>query len=531
MARSLRSMRRSHLPRSAMAVAACLFVAACTSSPSASTTTVGGGPAGSTDGSSSPGATSSGATSSGATSSGATSSGANGSIAWKNAAAAGVQTGHLLVPIDYKDPAKGTFDLYLARHLANPKHRIGSLLINPGGPGFGGTEFAILATGQFDPALIDRFDIVAWDPRGTGKSTPPIDCIDDYDHFFTGTDITPDTPQERRQLIDLAKEFAADCVSKSGAIMPFVGTNNSARDIDSIRRALGEPKISYLGFSYGSELGAVWATMFPHTVRAAALDGAADPNADPTQYGIEQNAGFEQAISTFLAGCSANQQCAFHNDGKAEQAFDALMASIDDHPIRTVNGRPPLTRAMALTGVADAIYFTFRWPTLESALAAAQKGDGSGLLALFDEYYRRGADGKNDNSLEAFQVISCVDRVERPTVAADDATAPAFNKAAPRFSPSTVGSYTCTFFPPSEDPMAKVTGKGAGPILVMGTTGDPATPLASTRKMAAALAKGHLVVVKAEGHTGYHANACSGSVVDDYLIDPVGKVPPAGTTC
>ncbi len=442
-----------------------------------------------------------------------------------------VQTSHLEVPVDYEDPSKGTFDLYLARHLAKPDQRIGSLLVNPGGPGFGGTDFAIYADQIYSSTLLDHFDIVGFDPRGTGLSEPAIDCIDDYDRFYTGVDITPDTPAERQKPIDLAKEFADDCASKNADILPYVGTNNSARDMNAIREALGEETISYFGFSYGSELGATWATLFPDTVRAAVLDGAADPNAGQLDAGLQQSLGFERSLQTFLDQCSADTSCAFHSDGDAGAAFDALMKSIDDTPIPTVAGRPDLDRAMALTGVAQAMYTPDRWPDLAQALADAADGDGNGLLALFDGYFERGEDGTWPNYLEAFQVISCEDDPERPTVAQDDANAPKYQKVAPRMAPATIGSYFCTFFPPAADPRVTVTGKGAGPILVMGTTGDPATPIEATRNMAAALEDGRLVVVTAEGHTGYAPGTCSGDVVDAYLVDPVGKAPDDGYEC
>ena len=170
-------------------------------------------------------------------------------------------------------PTAPPFELYLARHrAAKPDERIGSLLVNPGGPGFGGSEFAIFAElVPYDEELLDHFDIIGWDPRGTGQSEPFIDCIDDYDRFFAEPDITPDTAQEKQEAVDLAEEFADDCVANNADIVEHVGTNNSARDIDVIRRALGEETISFFGFSYGSELGATWATLFPDTVRAAVL--------------------------------------------------------------------------------------------------------------------------------------------------------------------------------------------------------------------------------------------------------------------
>ena len=442
----------------------------------------------------------------------------------------GVEVGHLEVPIDYDDPSLGTIDLYVARHLADPAQRIGSLLVNPGGPGFGGSDFAIYADQVYSQVLLDHFDIVGWDPRGTGLSDPPIDCVDDYDLYFANTDITPDDDAERQRLIDVAQDFTANCVDKN-EILPYVGTNNSARDMNAIREALGEDTISYFGFSYGSELGATWATLFPETVRAAVLDGAADPNADFVESGVQQATGFEASIATFLAKCSANPGCAFYNDGDAESAFDQLMLDIDENPIPTVDGRPALSRGMALTGVADAMYSEQLWPQLEDALAAAQNGDGSGLLALYDDYYVRQPDGTYDNSLEAFQVIFCQDDPARLTVEEDNSTAQDYNLAAPRFAPGTTGSYFCTFFPEARDPRVAITGIGAGPILVMGTTGDPATPLQSTENMANALEDGRFVIVTADQHTGYGVNQCAYDVIDNYLIDPVANAPVDGFTC
>jgi pimeloyl-ACP methyl ester carboxylesterase len=441
-----------------------------------------------------------------------------------------VETGSLTVPIDYADPSKGTFDLYVARRQANkPDERIGSLLVNPGGPGFGGSDFAVYADQIYSETLLDHFDIVGWDPRGTGLTTPAIDCIDDYDRYYAATDITPDDDAERQQIIDLAQEYQTLCADNNADIIQSIGTNNSARDMDAIRAALGEATISYFGFSYGSELGATWVTLFPDTVRAAVLDGAADPDADFITSGLQQTAGFENSINTFLAQCSENSDCLLHNDGDAEGAFDALMLSIDDQPVPSVEGRPDVTRGVALTAVANAMYSQVLWPELEQALADAQDGDGAGLLKLYDDYYQRQEDGTYDNSLEAFQTISCMDASERLTVEEEDATAAQFIEIAPRFAPGTTGSYFCTFYPVANDPRVDITGAGAGPVLVVGTTGDPATPLSSTENMAKALEQGVLLVVVADQHTGYGVNQCSYDVVDGYLVDLT--VPDNGVRC
>ncbi|HEX4981450.1 MAG TPA: alpha/beta hydrolase [Ilumatobacteraceae bacterium] len=454
-----------------------------------------------------------------------------GAIAWEEFDE-GVDTATLDVPVDYADPDGPVFELFLARHrAAKPEERIGSLLVNPGGPGFGGSEFAIFAElVPYDEELLDHFDIVGWDPRGTGQSEPFVDCIDDYDRFFAEPDITPDTAQERAEAVDLAEEFADDCVANNADIIEHIGTNNSARDMDAIRRALGEETISFFGFSYGSELGATWATLFPDTVRAAVFDGASDPNADTTESSIQQLRGFESTLSTFLAECSADTDCAFHNDGDAEGAFDALMAELDEGPIPGLPDRPDVNRRVALTGVIQAMYSEVYWPALEESLADARAGDGSGLQALADSYFQRQPDGTYGNELEAFQAIGCADTSERLTVAQDDALSARYTAAAPRLAPEgSAGSYSCTFFPDALDPRIEITGAGAGPIVVVGTTGDPATPLDSTRAMAEALEDGRLVVVEADQHTGYNVNTCINEVVNDYLVD---LNPPAdGTEC
>ena len=435
------------------------------------------------------------------------------------------------VPIDYQQPDGPRFELFVARYNALDQDRkIGSMLVNPGGPGFGGTEVALFAAQIFDRPLLDRFDIIGWDPRGTGESDPPIDCIDDYDRYFTEIDSTPESDAEREALVEIAQGFARECIDNNRDIIEHVGTNNSARDIDTIRRALGEDQISYFGFSYAGELGAVWVTLFPDTVRAAVFDGASDPEADALESSLQQAAGFEASLDTFLSRCSVDDDCAFHNNGDAEAAFDALLDELDDEPVPGESGRPPVNRDVAITAVIQAMYSDTYWPALERSLAAAQFGDGAGLLELHDSYYRRSSDGSYGNLLEAFQVISCADTAERLTVEQADAQAALFSEVAPHLSPEgSVGGYFCTFFPESTDPRITITGAGAGPILVIGTTGDPATPFESSARMANALEDGRLVIVEADQHTGYGVNRCVIDVVNDYLIELT--VPADETEC
>lgn len=432
----------------------------------------------------------------------------------------GTQDGSLQVPLDYEDPSGEQITLYVVRHrAADPAQRIGTLLVNPGGPGYGGSVLAYSADNIYGQSLLDRFDIVGWDPRGTGLSEPAVDCVDDYDHYF-GPDSSPDTDAERQALIDAGTEFGAACESKDGDLLKHLSTADSARDMNAIREALGEETISYFGFSYGSELGATWATMFPDTVRAAVLDGAIDPTVGYLEQNIQQAAGFEATFDEFLAQCSADSGCAFHNGGDAAGAFDALSADIDAHPITVDADRTKVTQGVLFTAIADAMYDQSYWPRLELALADLQDGDGSGTLDLYDDYYgyQGGAWG---DELEAYFAINCLD--DPGSTGPEDLLSheAEFAAAAPRLGRGWMAELLfCAVWPVPAAPSIAITGAGAGPIVVMGTTGDPATPLQSTRNMAKALEDGHLVVVKADQHTGYGVNSCGDDTIDNYLVNP-----------
>jgi pimeloyl-ACP methyl ester carboxylesterase len=434
--------------------------------------------------------------------------------------------GTLDVPLDYSQPNGRTITLSLVRHHAgDPAHRIGTLLVNPGGPGFGGSGLAESAPSIYGQSLVDRFDIIGWDPRGTGLSEPAIDCIENYDDYFA-IDDSPTTPAARAALVDAGTRFGAACERANGDLLPFISTENSARDMDRIRAALGEPKISYFGFSYGSELGATWATLFPDTVRAAVLDGAIDPRAGDLELNLQQAAGFEAAFNTFLAQCSADATCAFWNRGKAAAAFDALQAGVERHPVASRAGRPAVNQTLLDLAVIDALYRQSSWPQLERALADLQAGKGRGILQLYDDYYQNNGSNVWDNSLEAYFAYECHDH--RGSTSTDElyTHAAEFRKVAPRLGSSWMGDLTlCSVWPVPPDTPVTITGKGAGPILVVGTTGDPATPLLGTRSMARSLEDGHLVVVTADQHTGYGVNRCVDDAVDNYLVDPRVAMP------
>jgi pimeloyl-ACP methyl ester carboxylesterase len=442
-----------------------------------------------------------------------------GAIQWKRLDGP-LDEGHLLVPLSYDDPTGPTIDLYLVRHRATDENnRIGTLLVNPGGPGFGGTSLAYSAEFIYGEEVLERFDIIGWDPRGTGESEPAVDCIDEYDPYF-GLDSSPDDQAERDALIAKADEFAAACQENSGELLAHIGTADSARDVDSIREALGEATISFFGFSYGSELGAVWATLFPDTVRALVIDGAADITSPYLGQNIQQAAGFEAVFTTFLAQCSSRSSCPFHNDGDAEGAFDALAAGIDEGSLE-LDGRLPITHGVLFTAVTQAMYSESSWPALEEALADAQRGDGDALVELYDNYFGLFDGIASGNELEAYFGINCLD--DPGSTGPDDLYTheAEFAAAAPRLGRAWMAELTfCSRWPVPPAAAQVADGKGAGPIVVVGTTGDPATPLQGTRNTAGALEDGRLIVVEGDQHTGYGLNECVIDAVDGYLVDP-----------
>ena len=453
-------------------------------------------------------------------------------IEWKvcdGSTSAQVECGNIEVPFDYANPDQGSFVLKVKKHnAASPADRIGSMMVNPGGPGFGGSSLADNAQYYFSQDLIDYFDIIAWDPRGTGETTPAVNCVDTFDEYF-GLDSPPESPEEKQALIDASQAFNDKCAENSGTILPYISTKASAQDINSLRLALGEEKVSYFGFSYGSELGTTWATMFPETVRAIVVDGAVDPNASSTQEGLNQAKGFEGQLTTFLKQCSEKTTCAFHNGGKAEDAFDKLVLDIDTTPLEVSKDRTLVTQGVLFTAVAQAMYSDYYWPQLSEALHDAQLGDGKGILQLYDDYYQRNTDGTYGNELEAFLAISCLDDPGAISIEEVDSRIEEFIAAAPRLGGNFAYGYSCALWPVKQADKVTITGKGAGPIVVIGTTGDAATPLESTRNMALGLEQGILIVVEANQHTGYGANNCVVKAVDEYLIKLT--VPTNETNC
>lgn len=445
-------------------------------------------------------------------------------LAWTKCGA--VECAELEVPLDYANPHNAELISLLVKRRATKGRRIGPLLVNPGGPGAAGSVMADRASLFFSPDLLNRFDIVAWDPRGTGASAA-IDCVDDID-VVLGADPSPDSPEETTALATANRTFADGCRTRAARQLAFVSTEYSARDMDQIRRALGEDTISYFGFSYGSELGATYATLFPRRVRAMVVDGASDPNADWKDSTREQVVAFESALNQALAECVADKGCPFVHAGDAGAAFDQLMRDLDATPITVAKDRPAIGQGVAYYAVVSTLYGRSEWKSLYAALGKAQKGDATGLLALYDDYtFRNDADQRN--LFDSLIVINCLD-----SAPVEPAAALAFARELAVLAPhlgslDQSGEQLCAHLPKSGRPVMHVDARGAGPILVVGTTGDTATPFESSRKMAKALEQGHLLTVEAERHTGYGVNQCSLKTVDAYLIDLT--IPGEGTVC
>jgi pimeloyl-ACP methyl ester carboxylesterase len=432
----------------------------------------------------------------------------------------------LAVPLDYTNPGNGeVINLKVKRRTASGSS-LGPLLVNPGGPGVAGTVMVDLAQDYFGQRLLDRFDLVAWDPRGTGNSEG-MKCLDDVDTFLA-LDPTPDDQAERDAITAADQAFADGCKRNNARVLPFIGTESSARDIDQIRLALGVDKITFLGFSYGSELGATYATLFPTSLRTMVIDGATDPTATTEDSNLQQILGFENAFDSFLEKCAKNKKCAYYHDGDPAAAFEALMVQLDKNPLTVNSKRAKVNQGVAINAVAEVLYVEGRWPALTAALASAERGNGAALLALYDSFTRRNSAGEA-HLFDAFITISCLDNPGPTDATGVGAFIAKATAAAPRLgkyltSPSNV----CPAIAPR--PMQfPITGKGAGKILVVGTTGDPATPYDGTVTMAKTLEDGILLTVEANQHTGYSANQCAADTVDDVLIDL--KFPAPGTVC
>ncbi|MGH9066050.1 MAG: alpha/beta hydrolase, partial [Acidimicrobiales bacterium] len=418
-------------------------------------------------------------------------------------------------------------------------------LVNPGGPGASGVSFVRRQYQLFSSNLRAHFDIVGWDPRGVGQSDP-VRCENGKALTqFIDVNPAPSGPAGVQALVTTNREFAQDCAAKSGkALLAHVGTVDAARDMDRIRAALGETKLSYLGFSYGTLLGATYAGLFPTHVRAMALDGALDPTLPTQKMDLQQALGFEKDLSDFLAHCNATAGCPLATGpnagpngtapkGTARANFDKALARIRSGP--PLPGPPGSGRSLGpgegYLGIIAGLYSRSTWPYLAKAVAQVLNGSGQLLLALSDSYTERRPDGTYSNTLEANAAINCVDRPSPSKLSTYRADAKAFAQKAPDFGElEAYAPLACAYWPvPPTGHPHPIAAKGAPPIVVVGTTADPATPYAWAQALARQLSSGVLVTHVGVGHTAYGDSACVRQAVDAYLIHLT--VPKTGLVC
>ncbi|MEU6670868.1 alpha/beta hydrolase [Streptomyces sp. NPDC046727] len=432
----------------------------------------------------------------------------------------------LKVPLDWSEPGGRTIGLALIRARATGGDRVGSLLFNFGGPGGSGVS----TMPYYEPSvatLHERYDLVSWDPRGVGASEG-VRCRGDREIQAAETvDATPDTPAEEKAYFQDAADFGKGCQKAAGPLLAHVSTTDTARDMDLMRQVLGDAELHYFGISYGTELGGVYAHLFPKKVGRLVLDAVVDPAADTVGHAENQARGFQRALDDYLK--STGQDA-----GQGSRHIADLLTRIDAKPLPTSSGRK-LTQTLAVTGIILPLYSESSWPRLTSALKSAEKGDGSQLLALADEYNDRDASGHYGTMSHSQRVISCLDDKQRPALAETKRRLAEFERISPVFGDflawDTAG--WCHGWPvPGQYDTPDVSAPGAAPILLVGNTGDPATPYEGARRMADELGRGVGVELtwKGEGHGAYGSGSdCVDSTVDAYLLK--GTVPKDGKVC
>jgi pimeloyl-ACP methyl ester carboxylesterase len=443
------------------------------------------------------------------------------------------QCARLSVPLDDTVAHSPTISLALMRIPAtDPSHRIGSLVVNPGGPGPSAVQYIHDEAQALPAAVRARFDVVGFDSRGTGGSAP-LHCTSHLDSFYN-LEFAPTNDAARQALVAGAQALVNDCQAKDGAELPYLSTERTARDMDRVRAALGDAQLTYLGFSYGTYLGTLYADRYPTHVRAMVLDGAVDLALPAATQQIQQAQGFERDLDLFLASCSTDTSCAFHRDGHAAAAYDALRARLDQAPIPASgagNGRT-LNGTEFDIAVATFLYSgRSGWSDLAQALDTADQGDGSDMLTASDQYTERHSDGSYNTWYAAFLAIGCVDGPAVGGLAGLRAIEDQAAIAAPRLGRSVVNdSFACALWPVAAQTPPLPHAAGAPPIVVIGNTDDPATPLAGAQALAAELQSGVLVTVNSVQHTAYASgNGCVDSIVNRYLI--TRAAPPPGQHC
>ncbi|WP_051071346.1 alpha/beta hydrolase [Ilumatobacter coccineus] len=435
----------------------------------------------------------------------------------------------LVVPLDHADPDGEQIEIAVSRaDTAGDAEQIGSIVFNPGGPGGSGVDFLLQAAAIMPTEVSSAFDLVGFDPRGVGASTA-VECdveVDDSVVLIAEVDMAAVDELFATQAADLAS-----CTEQTMALAPHLGTLNAARDLDLLRAALGDDGLTYVGYSYGTRLGAVYAELFPDNVRALVLDAAVKPSTDPQELALGQAAGFDQALRNFAAACDADTDCLLHDVGPTLEVLDGLrseIAEVGSFPVDDPDRM--LTAGEFDLAVIASLYSKDTWPFLAQGLFTAEaEQDGTILQVLADAYSGRRPDGTYDNSQVANTFINCADdadRIDRDAIVAGAAEVAAQSEF---FADALRASTGCLGFPESAEPLALGSADGAAPILVIGNTGDPATPYEWSVELAEVLSSATLYTVEAEGHTAYGTIECVEADVTAYLVDLV--VPDDGSSC
>ncbi|MEU9166704.1 alpha/beta hydrolase [Streptomyces sp. NPDC048420] len=465
-----------------------------------------------------------------------------------------LQCGKVTVPVDYARPRAGTLDLALARYRAATRHKRGSVVLNFGGPGGAGVP-SLAAGGDDFMGLTDEYDVVSFDPRGVGRSSP-VSCGDGTDEALAATDDDTALDRDPRTVLGRLRKAAAQCAKHSGPVLPHIGTVNVSRDLDIIRDALGDKKLNYLGFSYGTRLGAVYAAQFPKKVGRLVLDGVDTLTEPLSEQGVAGAAGQQTALEDFLDWCVKDIACPFGTDARgAREQIVRLVASLDEDPVPTGFG-PEFTGQDLVGAVSQALYSEELWPSLERALAElVEQGDTTGVLAFagggsfpsFRGTVSPTADPTHsplvdvedipfDNLAAALMAVNCADDPDRP--GADRITGDlarlraAYEQASPVFGRYRLTEYLLCYGRPKGTDFIreKVRDVGSPKILLVGTRGDPATPYRWTVETAKRLGDSAVVLDnKGDGHTGYASSKCVHRKVDDFLL--YGSLPPNGSSC
>lgn len=446
------------------------------------------------------------------------------------------QCATLKAPLDWSKPKGDTIGLALIRAKASgdPGKRIGSLVFNFGGPGGSGVT-TLPAFGEDYAKLRTRYDLVSFDPRGVGRSAG-VRCESDaqLDAYFQ-QDATPDDTAERTKLLGNTKQFNATCEKNSKKLLPQVRTTDAARDMDLMRQVLGDDKLHYFGISYGTELGGVYAHLFPKNVGRAVFDAVVDPTQNSEQGSLGQAKGFQLALDNFAEDCTSKTTgCPIGDTAQdVKDRIAKLLKDLDSKPIPGIFPRQ-LTQTAATNGIAQALYSKDFWEYLTQGLEQAYGGDGKVLMLLSDSMNGRSENGEYSNITAANISINCADDKPRYTADYVEGKLPEFRAASPLFGDFLAWSMvSCTDWAvPGAADHPDVSASGAAPILVVGNTGDPATPYEGAQKMVEALGRGVGVELtyKGQGHGAYDSkNKCVQSAVNSYLLD--GKVPAAGTAC